>query len=231
MPTSSAGTSAVAASDAALLSDYITALLTTGNQNINRSIFAYLENIDPVRFRTLTARLARVRAFKPKGPKAAELEGKRAALVGKVFEKLLECLMMQSKVLCVGSRVRSTTSEIDHLLTLTPLSILVPAVSQAGTHIVAEAKCYSKPMKSEWISEMKGVLDLHNTKVGILFVARAQKIQVAIRTAIAVFSGQGYRIVPFGPKQLQEIESGKTFLEVFSAQSVAVSIHSTKLAV
>lgn len=213
------------------LHDLLPLLIDIKQTDINEQIYQYLETIDRKRLKQLRTRLDRVIEIKKPAKLPMDVfKGKKSHAVGRVFEAMLKCLFAKGQALSAMTNVRSTTSEIDILLEVKPLGNVVPLLKVAGTHILAEAKCYSKALKSEWINELKGVLDSHAAKVGILFIGgRPKQIAIQARTLIAIFSGQGYRLIPIGRTQITAVESGQSFLGVLSTQGVAASVHTTKL--
>jgi len=85
-------------------------------------------------------------------------------------------------------------------------------------------------LKTEWINELAGLLPIHNATLGILFtVCPSKRLRSEQRTAIALQSITGKRVIPFGLKQIQEIENGRNFLELLAEQYTSALTHSTDL--
>jgi hypothetical protein len=129
------------------------------------SLRGAIQSLDALRAETTDLTGAQKRAWK-------SAQGVR---IGKAFEALLKSLFEGSQVFSVSANVHSVTGEIDLKITLLPgLVYLVPFLV-GHTHILGEAKCHDKSMKSDWVTEMMGNMELHSTRLGFIFVYCASK--------------------------------------------------------
>jgi hypothetical protein len=203
--------------------------LANSETNPNDAIFGYLSTTNTVELQRLINRLTKVRSIKPaaltsvvaKMKKIKVAQGQQARIVGLLMEKTIRVLLNGCKCISHGGNVRTNTSEIDFLIKTSPMANLIPIFKKANTHLLGEAKCYASGVKSEWITELVGMMHLHNTDYSILFVASPPKVlRVEHRHTVHFQSAIGKIVVPFGISQLTEIVKGKNFLKVLSDQYV-----------
>ena len=201
--------------------------------NPDEEIYKYLSITDRIRLGQWLDRLQVVRDFPiPTGKKKKIKQAQRSRLQGKILEQAVRVLLDGCKCISHGGNVRSTTSEIDFLIKIGPTGIVVPALRKAGTHLLGEAKCYATAPKTEWVNELAGLLPSHGTNVAILFAASPpKKLHSEIRTSIAIHSGRGISIIPFGLTQFGRVLSGENFLQVLDDQAVKASAHLSSLSV
>lgn len=203
--------------------------LVTNNVDPNDQVYSYLSTTNVDRLQEWLTRLEKIRAF---NPTSKQERGKKARLVGLVFEKLVKCLFEGCHALVCLNNVRSTTSEIDFLVEVQPLGIALPFLSASGTHLMGEAKCVMKGFKKEWIDELRGIMEVHGTKRGVLFTAvPPRKLTREPRMAIALHAATGNLIIPFGRTQIDKVLGGENFLKVLSRQSLGASNHLSDLEV
>jgi len=215
--------------------------LVSKNVRADDKILEYLSTTNVAKLGKVLLRLNRVRALDCKvlaasskrKKKKKQLEGQQARLVGMLLERAIGVLLEGCKsVLEFDSNVRTTTSEIDFLMRMTALSTVVPMLRDAGTHVMGEAKCYSSGLKSEWFNELVGLMGIHGTSHGILFVASPSKnLMPAHRFTLQSHSIMGKHIVPFGMAQVNQILGGANFLKVLGNQFVAMRSGSGTLAI
>lgn len=195
----------------------------------NDQIFEYLSPLDRKVFEQKLRRLDKVVAMRTGGK---EDQGRRSALVGRLFEQLLRLLFDGKGAITALQNVRTTTSEIDLLLRIEPFGSCVPMLRNAGTHMIGEAKCHTKPPSSQLADEFVGFLRKHNARLGVLFVnCTSRTLNSNCRFSIALHWQAGVEIVPIGRKQLEEVRCGAPFLRVLRDQHLLASTHSTKLAI
>ncbi|WP_148095952.1 hypothetical protein [Burkholderia sp. Bp9010] len=203
--------------------------------DLNDEIYKYLCNVDLARLDMWIARLSKIRNFQINGnsKKSRELRGKKSALVGKVFERLVRVLLDGcNQVLVHNGNIRSTISEIDFNIELQPLAQVIQMFQGAGAVAIGEAKCVDSGPKTEWINEFCGVLQAHNSKLGILFTACAPRVlRTEHRTAIALHSAKGSIVVPFGISQINQVKKGDNFLKLLSHQHALSIGHINGLAI
>lgn len=215
--------------DVAFVAFWLKTIVTSGGGNPNDQLFEYIAPTNRPRLEHRLNRLQKLRTLKFS---SAKKRGKHSRLVGLAYEQLVRGLLNGSQALRYLHNVRSTTSEIDFLLQVEPFGVLCPILNYASSHVLGEAKCHSSAIKSEWITELQGLLIAHNAKVAILFVGcKPQKVPASVRQAIALFSVTGYHIVPFGETQLEEVRQGANFLRVLSEQYTRVLAHASTLEV
>lgn len=182
--------------------------------------------------RRLRSRIIQIRALKKKGSsqRVKAFRGRQSRHLGLMLERLMLRLLSGCNFLDVESNVRSTTSEIDYLVALGPLAVVMPMFRDAKSHVLGEAKCVSGGFRTEWVTEMAGLLMTHAANLGIIFTAApSRKISVGCRTVMAVQGANGYRVVPFGFAQLEKIIQGESFPKVLEAQFVLAMASSTQL--
>jgi hypothetical protein len=202
--------------------------LTSKNIEPNDEIFNYLCQVDAIKLDRWISRLAKVQNFQVKGnsKKSRAKKGKKSHLVGKIFERLVRVLLDGCpSVLTHNGNIRSTISEIDFNIQLQPLAQAIQMFHGVGVAAIGEAKCVESGPKTEWINEFSGVLQAHNSKLGILFTACAPRVlRTEHRTALAIHSAHGAIIVPFGLGQISKVRQGANFLKLLTeqhAQSIA----------
>lgn len=206
--------------------------LEHGDINITNGIYEYFSATDVVKLKKYKEKLKRVRDYTivARGKKKKEMQGHKSRLIGLIFEKIVVILVSGCKALTYVSNVRSTVSEIDVLLKVEPTAGIFPMLRAAGTHLIGEAKCLTSGIKSEWINELAGLLTIHNANLAILFVACPSKpVSGGHRIAIALNAANNRRIIPFGIKQIEQIENGGNFLQLLCDQYVNAMTHSTDL--
>ena len=159
--------------------------------------------------------------------------GRKSNLVGRLYEAIVDLLFSRGDAVSIHSNVRSTTSEIDTLLSVKPLGKqFVPFLAAAGTHIMAEVKCKSGPPKVELVNELAAFSGTHGTNDSLLFVnCTSRRLHHTIRTQIALHWVKGQKVVPIGKAQLNEIEGGRPVLAVVADQYVAASASLTSLSI
>lgn len=217
------------AGNGAALSSWIFDLLRNDPADHNEEIYEYLAPVHRSRFTIRYGRLQRLRALKPTNKTE---RGRVGRLVGKAYEHLISGLLAGGQALTFQGNVRTTTSELDFLVRIEPLAIAIPFLKDAGTHLVGEAKCHTKAPKSEWINEMRGILDTHGAKLGLLFVGCTPRhLASDIRVAVALHAQSQRVIVPIGMAQLNEVQAGANFLRVVARQYVGSKSHTSALTV
>ena len=203
--------------------------LVSNNVDPNDQIYAYMCSTDVKRLKDWLTRLDRVRAFEPKSKPD---KGRKSALIGKVFERLVRCLFDGCHAMACTNNVRSTSSEIDFLIQVQPLGGAIPFLSVAGTHLIGEAKCILKGFKKEWVDELRGIMETHGTKRSVLFTAvPSKKLSREPRMAIALHAASGNLIVPFGLAQIDRVLKGENFLRVLGRQVIDAANHLSSLEV
>jgi len=214
--------------DVASVAFWLNTVIAGGGSGPNDQVFEYLAPVNRTRLEHRFNRLQKLRRLKFSGAK----KGMHSRLVGLAYEHLIRGLLDGSHALRYLKNVRTTTSEIDFLLQVEPFGLCCPILLYARSHILGEAKCHSSATKSEWITELQGLLIAHAAKVAILFVGcRSQRVPASVRHAIALFAVGGYHIVPFGFSQIEEIRKGANFLRVLSDQYARALVHGSSLEV
>lgn len=215
------------------LTEWLPRLLAIPAASRNDELYEWTSPIDRPRFAALYARLERVIAWKSprKGKLAVRDRGRRSALVGRLYERLLGVLFNGRGALTVAQNVRTTTSEVDLLLKIEPIgSASLPCLQNIGTHVIGEAKCHAEPPSSELVNECAGFLSTVSARLCLLFVFCSSRVVGRdARTAIAIHAAQNVFIVPLGRKQLEAVRSGVPIMRVISEQRVDAATHSTQL--
>lgn len=217
------------------LEDFIHTLIAEDIEP-NDTILNYLCKPNMDRVNKWVLRLRRVRGYRVEGNSnaARKQNARRNDLVGRIYEKLCQELLDGcSKALRYQERVRTTNAEIDFLVCVQPAARMVPFLSAAGTHILGECKCEVTHIKAPWVNKLGGLMDTHGATVAILFTATspADRVSSQARSALNLHSARGRTIIPFGPRQLAQLESGENFISVLADQYVAVRSNSTALTV
>lgn len=203
--------------------------LITNNVDPNDQVYNYLCTTNVRRLKDWLQRLDRVRAYKAT---SKEDRGRKSALTGKVFESLVRCLFDGCHAMTCLNNVRSTSSEIDFLIQIQPMANALPFLHSVGTHLIGEAKCILKGFKKEWIDELRGIMETHNTKRSVLFTAvPSKKLSREPKMAIALHAATGNLIVPFGLRQIDKVLKGENFLRVLGLQTLQASNHLSTLEV
>lgn len=195
----------------------------------NDQVYGYLCTTDVARVTSWLRRLDRTQLM----PATSKVDkGRKSALVGAIFERLVRCLFDGCHALACLNNVRSTTSEIDFLIGIEPLGLSLPFLTGSGTHLLGEAKCVMKGLKKEWIDELRGLMQVHGTRRSVLFTAvPPRKVAREARVAIALHAAQDHLIVPFGRTQIDQIINGGNFLKILARQSLQAGTHLSALEV
>ncbi len=196
--------------------------LTANSIKPNDEIYGYLCQVNAVELDRWISRLTKVQGVQIKGnsKESKAKKGKKSHLVGKIFERLVRVLLDGCpSVLTHNGNIRSTISEIDFNIQLQPLAQAIQMFQGIGVSAIGEAKCVESGPKTEWINEFSGVLQAHNSKLGILFTACAPRaLRSEHRTALAIHSAHGSIIVPFGLGQISQVRQGANFLKLLTDQ-------------
>lgn len=214
------------------LQKWLPKLLAVDAADVNHTMWEWGCPVDRVRFKQCHTRLEKVVAWKSKatGKQAQKDKGRRSRAVGKIFEKLLRILFDGRGALEVEANVRSTTNEIDLLIKVNPVASFLPVVRAVGTHVIGEAKCHQEAPSSTLVNGLVGFLQLQNATVGLLFVyCSSRPLESKCRTSIALHWKDGFKVVPFGRKQLEEIRNGVPFLKILNDQHIDAANHAVKL--
>ena len=195
----------------------------------NDQIFSYLCETDTKKLRYWLAKLEKVRAVKTTSKVD---KGRKSNLTGRIFERLVRCLFDGCHAMRALPNVHTTTSEIDFLVEVLPLGKVVPFVDSCGTHLMGEAKCVLKGLKKEWVDELRGIMDTHGTRRGLLFTAvPPRKLMREPRVSIALHAAQDRLVIPFGLTQIAAVMDGENFLKILSRQAISASNHLSDLGV
>lgn len=208
--------------------------LSASEISLNDQIYDYLSKTDTNRLKTWMDRLNRVRNFEIKGNSshAKSQRGKKSNLVGKIFEQLVRTILDGCTVLRHDGNIRSTTSEIDFRIIIEQTGLCIPMLRDNGTHVIGEAKCLLKGIKTEWFNELAGILTTHGATMAILFTASPpKKLPTNHRQALALLAAKNHKIVPVGLTQINEVASGSNFLRILSDQYIRVSTHSSDIGI
>lgn len=207
---------------AASLDAYFADLVQLGIGPISEGLYGYLSKVDVTRLNALITQLDTLKANKPRGRN----QGNWRHQVGKLYEEIIQTLFKDSEVFEAQTNVRTTTGEVDVALRCKAMAVYVPFLT-GKAHLLAEAKCHDKSPKSDWITEMVGNFQMHNTDLGILFIySKPTTLKREFRQAIAVGVGGQKVVIPFGKKQLSDICSGSSLLDVLSKQHHCCTLHS-----
>jgi hypothetical protein len=209
------------------LQDLLSVLTSTGQQDLNAQIFEFIAPVDRAAFTVKHSALQAALAM-PSGTKVQK--GAKSAAVGKAFEELVIAMLKDSKAIQYKNNIRTTVAEVDFLIAVLPSGSCVPMLRQSGTHILGEAKCYTSSPKTEWVTELVGLMALHKTTTAILFLgSKAKKLQREIKVAIAIAAAKGAMVVPFGQTQIDKVAQGGNFLMLLSEQYVSAANHAGDL--
>lgn len=218
------------------LDAWLVVLQEVKNGRANDAAYGYLWSGNLARLKQDLERAEKLRNIstaRKHGRTRQERQGKLSRILGRHFELTLKRLFDGCSALAYHSNVRTTVSEIDCLFTITPSAGLVPFLSQAGTHVIGEAKFYKDAFKTEWVNELVGILNAHGAKIAFLFVGCSQrKVNSGFRNLLGLQAASGnYFIVPVGQKQFQEVLAGENLLKVLNQQFVMMRSMATELSV
>jgi len=217
--------------------------LVENNIDPDDQIFNYLCKVDVKRIQSLLRRLDLIRAFdatsvarartkQHKYPTKASTQAQRSRLLGKTLETLMLSMLRGCRGIEIGANLRSTTSEIDFMVQVNTLAFAIPFFKDAAPHLIGEAKCYTTGFKSEWVNELVGLMNVHNTKHSIIFTACPSKnLRTDHRQLLQIHNARGDRVIPFGLAQVTQIANGANFLKVLSNQYVKVLNSTTDLTI
>ncbi len=128
--------------------------------------------INVVRFRSLVRRIdIVVDTVRTAGSSKARAEfvAQQNRLKGKLFEMLVGMVLESCQVFSIYGNIQTLTNEIDWLVYLAPLRILLPALTEWGTHFICECKMSSKALDGNWITRLYTLTQTHGTPVAVLF--------------------------------------------------------------
>jgi hypothetical protein len=218
--------------------------MTTQSVSPDEQIYSYLCTTDTQKLKQLIARLEKLKLIDTKtilvNRKAwndmlgicrqhthktlPAINAVRSKLLGKTLEQIVLLLFKGCTFITSTTNIRTTTAEIDLFASFGPTSKVMPMFGSGITHMIGEAKCYSSGFKSEWVNELVGLMDHHNTTHSVLFVASAEKkLRTEHRHGLQLHSARGKHVIPFGLAQLRSIASGKNFLSMLSTQFINVT--------
>ena len=218
--------------------------IVSNNIKLNDEIYEYLCSVDRDRLKELLKRLNKVKAIdagaiaksrKDYGSRkvtAKQITGKKSKLVGEIFEQIIQLLFENCQCVTSTTNVRTTVNEIDFLISVGPSGMVVPFFKNVTNHLIGEAKCYTSGVKVEWINELIGIMQAHNTNHSILFLGcnssplRTDKIHI-----LQLHCASNRYVVPFGMGQLNQIVQGANFLKVLAEQYTKVLNGENKLAI
>jgi hypothetical protein len=208
--------------------------ISNGNENIsNEAIYSYIAGNKCPSISRRKKRIERLRTYKVKGTGASvnEKRGRLARLIGIAFEGLIVSLFRGNKAFDIETNIRTETAEIDVVVKVKPLGITIPFVRQIGTHAIGEAKSYlNAGPKIEWINELGGSLKTHAATTGILFFGcTPRKLRADIKTALYLQKTNQVRVIPFGIKQIEQVQNGSTFLKELEKQYFKVELNATDI--
>jgi hypothetical protein len=153
----------------------IAAFAAAGKGSLDEISAALSAPIDIARFRRLHRAIDRVQAATWHGgmPRTRrQFTAMQSALKGKLFERLIGLVLESSYVFGIYGNVETQTNEIDWLVHLEPLRILLPAVSEWGTHFICECKMSKKALDGNWVTRLYALTQTHGSKVAVLFTAK-----------------------------------------------------------
>lgn len=213
------------------------ALLSSGDmpKDVSEKILSWAFPIDRELFCRIYAALECAQEWKSphkRGKRKKKDDGYRSWVVGRVFEHLLRALFADEGAVRVVENLESTTNEIDLVLKIEPAGSAVPILREAGSIMIAEAKCHQKAPNSTLVNGFSTLLQTHNATHGILFVfCTKRKLQAKVRQAIALSWAYGRCIVPIGREQLEAVRDGACFGRVLVDQFDLARTHTTSLTV
>jgi hypothetical protein len=137
-------------------------------------VYDYLtRTVDQAQFDHWTRRIAKIESInRPVGVSQKSWEGRTNEVKGRCFERIGGLLLSSAKPFSLHSRVATTVSEIDWLVTLGPSAAWLPATREWGTHFVCECKFGRQKINSGWIGKLNTVLENHSAGVGLLISSR-----------------------------------------------------------
>lgn len=212
---------------------FIENLIKDGPPNFSSKFEEYLSPIDRDKLKTAIEELQKVRLEQTDytGKKRKEWQGHKNKRIGDCAERIVFLLFENSQLFSINKNTHSTTGEIDILISIRPFGATFPIFS-ATTHILIEIKGHEKTPKSEFVSEMIGNLQIHNTMFGLLFFhCKPTKLPLPFRQAISISAAKNFKIVPLGNKQYTSILTGETLLRVLTEQFTHCMAHTSKLSV
>ena len=216
-----------------VLSYWLSEIANSNASPASEQAWEFIAPVDRERLKVLIRRIEIVRAIKVSGKWNGKTNSTRKGnLLGHLLEEIGKVLFKSGSALAYLQRVNTTTSEIDFLMVLDALSVTVPCLRSAGTHVIGEAKCHDSAPKSEWANKLAGVMNTNGCSLAILLVAcPPRKLPSAIRVTLVLQASTGFNIVPFGRTQLDQVIAGASVFGVLSRQYVLMKNHAAALAV
>ncbi|VEB41384.1 Uncharacterised protein [Chromobacterium violaceum] len=144
-----------------------------------------------------------------------DFEAQKSRLKGKLLEIITKMLLDSCKCFGTKKNVHTSTNEIDILVSLNPLSLVVPALRRWGTHCIAECKFHDSYVTIGWVSKLHTVMTTHGASVGMLFSKKGIATTgrgVNIRHALQMLSLSNAYIIPFDRRDIVNVINGKNFL-------------------
>lgn len=210
---------------------YISKLVELGIQDVSAPIFNHLVSIDADKLSDLLRELEELINSKTdlKGSEKKVWQGKKSRDIGLKFEAIIKFVFSGNSVFDVKTNIRSTTSEIDLILTLKTAAMYVPFLRAHHT-IYGESKCHQKSLKKEWVDEMRTTLRDHGSSLGLLFLfCSSRAVAREARVSIGLSVAEERVVVPFGKKQFEELSAGANLLKLLQDQHRDAITHSSRL--
>ena len=201
------------------------------NYKIPDNVKSYCHYINLDRLAELRSRLERVKKMKyvcgsGQSISSRNFNARKSSLIGKIFESMIAAIFDESEMFTVQKNQRSGTSEFDLLITVNQPYKAHFDIFNTINHMVSECKCYTTPPKNAWVAKLVGVMNIHSTTFGLIFVYW-QKKKAATEFNQMIWQQyhrgqQPFVVLPFGISQLDEIQSGKSFINIIQSQKTAL---------
>lgn len=153
----------------------LAAFAASGKGSLDEVSNALTAPIDLNRFDSLRKRIDIVAAAKrPTGSRKSKavFSSAQGRLKGKLFEQLIGLVLQSSYAFSIYGNVQTLTNEVDWLVYLGPLRIMLPAMTEWGTHVLCECKMHKTAMDGNWVTRLYAMTQTHGTRVAILFTAK-----------------------------------------------------------
>lgn len=162
-------------------------------------------------------------AQKPAGVTAAAWRGKKSAMKGHAFERLITAILRTVRFFESWRNVGTTTNEIDVLVQIGMGCQISPVIRQWGTHFICECKLVAGSINATWVGKLNTVLELHNAQVGILVAAKGPpKGKVKTQIHILTLKTQPSTIVCVSLDDLEDCQNGGSFLRLIATRYLEV---------
>ena len=198
-----------------------------GFEEVSKKLDTFINYVDKKKIQKIRSRLDTVRKSQYRVKRGIsksreKFNGKKSYLTGKLFENLIGTLFDDSKMFSYVKNKKTNSAEFDLIITVHDPYRKNFEIFESISRMAAECKCYMSTPEAPWVNKLAGVLNVHKTTVGLIFVYWSKAVApTAFNEAIHKQYHKGmtrFTMLPFGIAQLEEIINGRSFVNVLEQQ-------------